>query len=173
MFKPEYAFNDEEHTVHVKLFPVIDRNSRLVNVVAMMEDVTDRRRLEEQLIQSQKMESIGLLAGGIAHDFNNILSAILGYSSYLKGVVYQDEKVYAHLDTIERSALRAAELTSQLLAFARGGKYVVGPMNIHDLIEETVRLLQRVYWEEHRDRDRSHRLRPPSSKGTSHRCSRS
>ena len=141
-FKPEYAFNDKEHTVHVKLFPVFDRNSRLVNVVAMMEDVTDRRRLEEQLIQSQKMESIGLLAGGIAHDFNNILSAILGYSSYLKGVVYQDEKVYAHLDTIERSALRAAELTSQLLTFARGGTYLVGPMNIHDLIEETVRLLR-------------------------------
>jgi PAS domain S-box-containing protein len=142
MFRPEYAFDDKEHTVHIKMFPVFDRNSTLVNVVAMMEDVTERRRLEEQLIQSQKMESIGLLAGGIAHDFNNILSAILGYSSYLKSVVYQDEKVYAHLDTIERSALRAAELTSQLLAFARGGKYVVGPMNIHDLIEETVRLLR-------------------------------
>jgi two-component system, cell cycle sensor histidine kinase and response regulator CckA len=142
MFRPEYPFGNEEHTVHVKMFPVFDRNSRLVNVVAMMEDVSDRRRLEEQLIQSQKMESIGLLAGGIAHDFNNILSAILGYSSYLKSVVYQDEKVYAHLDTIERSALRAAELTSQLLAFARGGKYVVGPMDIHDLIVETTRLLR-------------------------------
>jgi signal transduction histidine kinase len=55
--------------------------------------------------------------------------------------VYQDEKVYAHLETIEVH-VRAAELTSQLLAFARGGKYVVGPMNIHDLIEETVRLLR-------------------------------
>ncbi len=142
MFRPDYAFNEKEHTVHVRMFPVFDRSSRLVNVVGMMEDVTDRRRLEEQLLQSQKMESIGLLAGGIAHDFNNILSAILGYSSYLKSVVYQDEKVYAHLDTIERSAVRAAELTSQLLAFARGGKYVVGPMNIHHLIEETVRLLR-------------------------------
>lgn len=142
MFQPDYAFNNEEHIVHVKMFPVFDRNSKLVNVVAMMEDVTDRRRLEEQLIQSQKMESIGLLAGGIAHDFNNILSAILGYSSYLKSVVNQDERVYAHLDTIERSALRAAELTAQLLAFARGGKYVVGPMNVHDLIVETTRLLR-------------------------------
>ena len=140
--RPELPLNGVERSVHVRMFPVIDRNGGLVNVVAMMEDVTEKRRLEEQLVQSQKMESIGLLAGGIAHDFNNILGGILGYASFVKSQVSKQEKIYPHLETIERSALRAAELTSQLLAFARGGKYVVGPMYINDLVHETAELLR-------------------------------
>jgi CheY-like chemotaxis protein len=88
------------------------------------------------------MESIGLLAGGIAHDFNNILGGILGYASYLKSVVPGTDRIYQHLDTIERSALRAADLTAKLLAFARGGKYVVKPININAVVEETLRLLR-------------------------------
>ena len=139
---PELPLTGVERTVHVRMFPVLERNGKLVNVVAMMEDVTDRRRLEEQLIQSQKMESIGLLAGGIAHDFNNILGGILGYASFVKAQVPKGDKIYSHLETIERSALRAAELTSQLLGFARGGKYVVGPVYINDLVTETADLLR-------------------------------
>jgi PAS domain S-box-containing protein len=138
----EVPLTGAERVVRARMFPVTDRNARLVRVVAMIEDVTDRQRLEEQLIQSQKMESIGLLAGGIAHDFNNILGGILGYASFVKSQVQKEEKIFPHLETIERSALRAAELTSQLLAFARGGKYVVGPMSINDLIGETAELLR-------------------------------
>ena len=138
----ELPLTGVERTVHVRMFPVLERNGKLVNVVAMMEDVTDRRRLEEQLIQSQKMESIGLLAGGIAHDFNNILGGILGYASFVKAQVSRDDKIFPHLETIERSALRAAELTSQLLGFARGGKYVVGPIFINELVRETAELLR-------------------------------
>jgi signal transduction histidine kinase/ActR/RegA family two-component response regulator len=138
----ELPLNGVERTVHVRMFPVFERNGKLVNVVAMMEDVTERRRLEEQLIQSQKMESIGLLAGGIAHDFNNILGGILGYASFVKTQVPKEDRIYPHLETIERSALRAAELTSQLLGFARGGKYVVGPLIINDLVRETADLLR-------------------------------
>jgi len=139
---PELPLKGVERTVHVRMFPVLERNGKLVNVVAMMEDVTDRRRLEEQLIQSQKMESIGLLAGGIAHDFNNILGGILGYASFVKAQLPKEDRMYPHLETIERSALRAAELTSQLLGFARGGKYVVGPLYINDLVQETAELLR-------------------------------
>jgi two-component system cell cycle sensor histidine kinase/response regulator CckA len=138
----ELPLNGVERTVHVRMFPVLERNGKLVNVVAMMEDVTERRHLEEQLIQSQKMESIGLLAGGIAHDFNNILGGILGYASFVKAQVPREDRIYPHLETIERSALRAAELTSQLLGFARGGKYVVGPLFINDLVQETADLLR-------------------------------
>ena len=140
--RPELPLDGVERTVHVRMFPVFERNGKLVNVVAMMEDVTERRLLEEQLIQSQKMESIGLLAGGIAHDFNNILGGILGYASFVKTQVPKEDKIYPHLETIERSALRAAELTSQLLGFARGGKYVVGPLFINDLVRETAELLR-------------------------------
>ncbi|MEW6510999.1 MAG: PAS domain S-box protein [Bacteroidota bacterium] len=139
---PDLQLTGAERTVHARMFPVTGGNAMLTNVVGMLEDVTDRRRLEEQLIQSQKMESIGLLAGGIAHDFNNILGGILGYASFVKSQVPKEDKIFPHLETIERSALRAAELTSQLLAFARGGKYVVGPMAINDLIGETVELLR-------------------------------
>jgi len=138
----ELPFAGAECTVHVRMFPVIERNGKLVNVVAMMEDVTDRRRLEEQLIQSQKMESIGLLAGGIAHDFNNILGGILGYASFVKSQIPKEDRIYPHMETIERSALRGAELTSQLLGFARGGKYVVGPLYINELVKETAELLR-------------------------------
>jgi two-component system cell cycle sensor histidine kinase/response regulator CckA len=128
--------------IHLRMFPVVDRSGRTVNVVALMEDVSDRMRLEQQLIQSQKMESIGLLAGGIAHDFNNILAGILGYSSHIKSLMSEGDRLFSYVDTIERSAVRAAELTSQLLAFARGGKYVVHPIEINSVIDETVRLLK-------------------------------
>jgi len=138
----ELPLTGPQVTVHARMFPVFERNGRLVNVVAMMEDVTERRRLEEQLIQSQKMESIGLLAGGIAHDFNNILGGILGYASFVKAQVPTTDRIYPHLETIERSALRAADLTSQLLGFARGGKYVVGPIMVNDLVRETAELLR-------------------------------
>ncbi|HTS00498.1 MAG TPA: PAS domain S-box protein [Bacteroidota bacterium] len=138
----ELPLAGSEVTVRARMFPVFERNGRLVNVVAMMEDVTERRRLEEQLIQSQKMESIGLLAGGIAHDFNNILGGILGYASFVKAQVPKTDRIYPHLETIERSALRASDLTSQLLGFARGGKYVVGPVLVNDLVRETAELLR-------------------------------
>ena len=139
---PNQPHAGTDRTIHARLFPVFDRNANIVNVVVMIEDVTDKRKLEEQLFQSQKMESIGLLAGGIAHDFNNILGGILGYASYLKTGMNKDEKIYSHLETIERSALRAAELTSQLLAFARGGKYDVRPIDLNLVVEETLRLLR-------------------------------
>jgi two-component system, cell cycle sensor histidine kinase and response regulator CckA len=118
------------------------RDGQVIGVQGVARDITERRRLEEQLIQSQKMESIGLLAGGIAHDFNNILGGILGYASYLKTVVPSEDRIFQHIDTIERSALRAADLTAKLLAFARGGKYVVKPISINDVVEETLRLLR-------------------------------
>lgn len=121
---------------------VFDEEGNLSGYDGTFRDITERKRLEEQLIQSQKMESIGLLAGGIAHDFNNILGGILGYASYLKTVVPAGDKIQPHLETIERSAIRAAELTSKLLAFARGGKYVVRPISINAVIDETIRLLR-------------------------------
>lgn len=120
----------------------IFRDGVVIGVQGVARDITEKRRLEEQLIQSQKMESIGLLAGGIAHDFNNILGGILGYASYLRSVVPAGDPIQQHLHTIERSALRAADLTAKLLAFARKGKYVVRPISLNAVVEETLRLLR-------------------------------
>jgi PAS domain S-box-containing protein len=85
--------------------------------VAIIEDVSDRRRLEEQLLQSRKMEAVGKLAGGVAHDFNNLMTAVLGYSEMLIGEL--EGKSQDRARAIHESASRASDLTRQLLAFSR------------------------------------------------------
>ncbi|MGC9092190.1 MAG: PAS domain S-box protein [Bacteroidota bacterium] len=120
--------------------PVMDGQGNITNFISSGRDVTQELMLEEQLIQAQKMESIGLLASGIAHDFNNLLGGILGYASFMKTKLSQSDPIYRYADTIERSATRAAELTSQLLAFARGGQYNVKPVNVNDIAEEALKL---------------------------------
>ena len=109
----------------------------------IIRDITERRRLEQQLFQAQKMESIGAMAGGIAHDFNNILGVILGYSSFMKTKLAPDHQFFNYVDSIERGAQRAADLTLQLLAFARGGRMDTKPVNINAVVTETVQLIAR------------------------------
>ncbi len=111
--------------------------------VSSIRDVTDKRQLEEQLRQAQKMEAIGTLAGGIAHDFNNILGAILGYASFIKKGLPEGDSLRSDAETVERSALRGAELTRQLLAFARGGRYELKPLSVNASVKEVVQLLSR------------------------------
>ncbi len=122
---------------------VRDASGNVVAYRGILRDVTTQRKLEDEIRQAQKMESIGFLAGGIAHDFNNLLGGILGYASYLKTKVTEDYPFYRQLDTIERTALRAADLTTKLLAFARGGRYDVKPVNVNTIVKETVGILER------------------------------
>jgi PAS domain S-box-containing protein len=123
--------------------PLYDEEGRVTGMIGMARDVTDHQRLEEQLLQSQKMESIGNLAGGIAHGFNNLLGGILGYATFIKRKLSTRDKIYQSVEAIERSAQRAAELTKQLLGFARRGKYQVRPIDCSALIQEIVLILQR------------------------------
>ena len=123
--------------------PLFDEEGRVTGMIGMARDVTVHQRLEEQLLQSQKMESIGNLAGGIAHDFNNLLGGILGYATFVKRKLSTRDKIYQSIEAIERSAQRAAELTKQLLGFARRGKYQVRPIDCDALIREIVLILQR------------------------------
>ncbi len=122
-------------------FPLIDPDGGITGVIEYVRDISERKLLEERLLQVQKMESIGLLAGGIAHDFNNILGGILGYASWLKTNIAHDHPFFRPIDTIEKSACRAAELTAQLLAFARGGKYDIRPSSLNGVVSESLRLL--------------------------------
>ncbi len=96
--------------------------------LCVVRDVTDRRRLEERIIQSEKIESIGRLAGGVAHDFNNLLTAILGYTELLLGNRAADDPDRADLEEIRKAGQRAAALTQQLLAFSR--KQVLVPKDV-------------------------------------------
>jgi hypothetical protein len=112
------------------------------------EDVTARRLLEEQLRHSQKMEALGQLAGSVAHDFNNLLGVIIGYSELLSAELGPEGRVGARLETVKKAGVRAASLTSQLLAFSR--RQVLEPrvMNLNALVTETQKMLQRLVGED-------------------------
>ncbi|MBN2347042.1 MAG: response regulator [Candidatus Aminicenantes bacterium] len=127
--------------IELHAFPIFGPDGKVSGVIEYVRDITERKLLEERFIQAQKMESIGLLAGGIAHDFNNILGGILGYASWLKTNIQRDHPFYRPVDTIEKSASRAAELTAQLLAFARGGKYDIRPSSLNSVISESMKIL--------------------------------
>ncbi len=111
-------------------------------VLVVIRNLTEKHRLEQQVLQAQKMESLGTLAGGIAHDFNNILAGILGYASFLKSKIGPDNDYFKYVDTIERSAIRAADLTSKLLAFTRGEKANQRSLNVNKLILETLEIIR-------------------------------
>ncbi|MBN2514775.1 MAG: PAS domain S-box protein [Deltaproteobacteria bacterium] len=124
--------------------------SELIGVIAIFTDITDRkkaetekRKLEAQLQQAQKMESIGTLAGGIAHDFNNLLMGIQGNASLMLLDFESSHHHYAKLKNIEKYVANGAELTRQLLGFARGGKYEVKSTDINELIRRSSEMFGR------------------------------
>ncbi len=106
------------------------------------EDITEQRRLEDQLRQAQKMEAIGTLAGGIAHDFNNILGAIIGYTELTLEDVTANEKVHRRLEKVLQSGLRARDLVSQILTFSRQTKKERRTISISPIIKEALKLLR-------------------------------
>jgi len=106
-------------------------------------DITERKKLEEQLLHAQKMEGLGRLAGGIAHDFNNILEGILGYASFIRARLEDKHPFRKYIEVIERSALRGADLTRQLLTFSRSGRHAAMPVNMNRVVEETMKLVER------------------------------
>jgi PAS domain S-box-containing protein len=108
-----------------------------------MRDVTLQKKLEEQFYQSQKMESIGTLAGGIAHDFNNLLMGIQGNVSVMNLEVGAADPLQESIDSIARCVKSGSQLTNQLLAFARGGKYVVTPSNLNTIVHKTAEIFGR------------------------------
>ena len=116
-------------------------------IVINARDLSERVELESRLLQAQKLESIGQLAGGVAHDFNNILTSILGHVSMARLGAPRDPQLHAELDDIQRSADRAAELTRQLLAFAR--RQVIEPkvLDLNELVDGMRRLMSRVIGE--------------------------
>jgi len=107
-------------------------------MASITRDITSRKRMENELLKVEKLESLGILAGGIAHDFNNILSAILGNISLAKLLVQPEEKQYKHINNAEIACARARDLTQQLLTFSRGGAPVKNLIHINALIKESV-----------------------------------
>ena len=121
-------------------YPIESRGT-IVGAVVTFVDITDRQKLEAQLIQSQKMEAIGTLAGGVAHDFNNILTAIIGYGSILQRKMPDVDPLKANVVNILESAQRAARLTKNLLTFGRRQSLTPVPVDLNSVIRRVEKLL--------------------------------
>ncbi|MFB3111321.1 MAG: nitrogen regulation protein NR(II) [Gemmatimonadales bacterium] len=129
---------------------VLDARDQPIGVVTTCEDLTEAKRAEaerEQLQvriqQSQKLESLAVLAGGVAHDFNNVLTGILGYASLvLSELPPQASHLLDKVVKIQYGALRLAQLTNQLLAFSGNGRYKTEPVNVNDIVQELIHLIE-------------------------------
>ena len=117
--------------------PIRDEESKVVGVVLVFRDITAEEKMEEELLRSEKLESVGLLAGGIAHDFNNLLTGIIGNVALAKMDADPDGSISASLVEAEKACQRAADLTRQLLTFSKGGAPIKRAASIGDLITES------------------------------------
>jgi PAS domain S-box-containing protein len=127
---------------------VAEYDAHQKTVFGVIRDVTDRKKLEDQLRQAQKMEAIGTLAGGVAHDFNNILTVITGFGNLAQMAVAPDDRLRQYIDQIVLSAGRASELTQSLLAFSRKQKISLDPHQVNTAITQTAKLLKRLLTED-------------------------
>jgi PAS domain S-box-containing protein len=149
-------YEDNYHSVTAEkvtpiraLFAAIkDSDGHFLGGMGIIEDVTERKRLQAQLIQAQKMESVGRLAGGVAHDFNNMLSIVMGYTEMAMEKVDPGQSIFADLEEVRNAARRSADLTRQLLAFARKQAITPKVMNLNTTVEEMLNMLRRLIGED-------------------------
>ncbi len=132
-----YTKQREILDVSISVATYLDRDGIPVGSVHTLRDITERKRLEAQLRQAGKMESIGTLAGGIAHDFNNLLMGIQGNVSLMLMDMDSTHPYHDRLKNIENQVQSGARLTSHLLGYARKGRYEVKPVDLNQLVEET------------------------------------
>jgi PAS domain S-box-containing protein len=139
-----------QHALHhwlIYRFPILDENDEVHFVGGVGIDITERRELEEQLRQSQKMEAIGRLAGGVAHDFNNLLTVISGYGDMIMRSLPAEDALHGSIEEVLRAASRATSLTNQLLAFSRRQVSQPKILDLNVLVANMDRMLRRVIGE--------------------------
>lgn len=138
----------EKRRLTIASAPLENHEGNLLGSVTVMTDVTELSILEEQLRQSQKMDSIGTLAGGVAHDFNNLLTAILGHTQLAMRSLAPDEPSQSHLIEVEKAGNRATALTRQLLAFSRRQRLERKTLDLNNTIRDIVKMIRRIIGED-------------------------
>jgi len=143
-----FALEWKENSYACHVEPLRDAEGRIQGAICMSLDITDRKKLEEQFRQAQKMEAVGRLAGGIAHDFNNLLMVIQGYADLLAERLPTGDSLHRNAEQIQAAAQRAAGLTHQLLAFSR--KQILAPkvLEVNSVVSEMEKMLRRVIGED-------------------------
>ena len=143
-FTFEQDIKDSKRFIHARASGIWDEEQKLVGFVLMLRDITEHKRAEEEkknlearLRQVQKMEAIGTLAGGVAHDFNNMLTGIQGNVSLMLLDLDPEHPHYKRLKSIEKQVQGGARLTSDLLGYARKGKYEVKPIDLNEIVKQT------------------------------------
>ena len=137
--------NGDPRWEFVQVAPIRTPNQAVAQLLMLREDITERKLLEAQLRQAQKLESIGTLAGGIAHDFNNLLSIINGYSEILMSREGQEERTQRFLGEIFKAGQRAVGLVRQILAFSRKAEMLSVPLELDPLVRELAGMLQETF----------------------------
>ncbi|KAA3617160.1 MAG: PAS domain S-box protein [Calditrichaeota bacterium] len=139
--------NGELYWVNAFISPIKNENGKTTHFLALKEDITEQKLLQQQIFQSQKMDSIGTLAGGIAHDFNNILTIITGFSE-LALIKCKDNEIRKPISTILSASQKAEKLTRQILAFSRKQIYQPQVIDINLVISDLDKMLHRVIGED-------------------------
>jgi PAS domain S-box-containing protein len=139
---------NEERILHTKKIPILDENGAANFLLGISEDITERKTLEEQLNQAQKMESVGRLAGGVAHDFNNMLSVIIGHAELSMIQMDPVNPLFSALQEIRKAAEHSADLTQQLLAFARKQTITLKVIDLNVTVESILKMLRRLIGED-------------------------
>ncbi len=137
------AKDGTELTVLFSLYPEMDQNGNIKGFDGYIIDMTEKKRLEERLLRSQKLESVGTLAGGIAHDFNNLLQAILGYAEIMMEATKEGDPSYKPVHIIYNAAIRGAELTKTILSVTRKEKMEIKTVEINEIVRGSLELLKR------------------------------
>jgi two-component system, cell cycle sensor histidine kinase and response regulator CckA len=147
-----YTLSERDVELCYRVQPIRNESDEITGALALVEDISERKRLERQLYQAAKMEAIGRLAGGIAHDFNNLLTVINGYSDVRLAHLSPQDPSYEDLQQIRRAGRRAADLTQRLLAFSRreapASDVQIGRLDLNDLLIGMAKILQRILGEE-------------------------
>ncbi|MFZ5766545.1 MAG: PAS domain S-box protein [Thermodesulfobacteriota bacterium] len=138
----------KQRFVELKAFPVLDEEGKVTSVIETINDVTEKRKLEEQFRQAQKMEAVGRLAGGVAHDFNNMIGVIMGNTELALLRLESDHPLHATLQVILKAAGRSADLTRQLLAFARKQTVTPRVLDLNTTMEGMLKILRRLIGED-------------------------